>query len=70
MKCFNKLPFALLAGMTISGCASTPSHPDCDQITITAPLPPVVVDLDYKDIRGSQNQVIVQGGFQHALAIP
>jgi outer membrane protein OmpA-like peptidoglycan-associated protein len=58
-------------GMAISGCSSTQSRSDdCEQITITAFLPPVVVDLDYKDIRGSENQVIVQGGFQHALAIP
>ena len=71
MKNFNKLPFALLIGMVISGCSlMQSSHDDCDQITIIALLPPVVVDLDYKDIRGSQNQVIVQGGFQHALAIP
>ena len=71
MKNSNKLLIAMLAGITISGCSSTPSHPDdCEQITVTAYLPPVVADLDYKDIRGSQNQVIVLGGFQHALAVP
>ena len=70
MKNFNKLSFALIA-MVISGCSlMQSSHDDCDQITIVALLSPVVVDLDYKDIRGSRNQVIVQGGFQHALAIP
>jgi len=70
MKNFNKLSFALIA-MVISGCSLMQSrHDDCDQITIVALLSPVVVDLDYKDIRGSRNQVIVQGGFQHALAIP
>lgn len=70
MKSFNKLPVAILAGIVISGCPSTQSRPDCEQVTITAYLPPVVADLDYKDIRGSQNQVIVAGGFQHALSIP
>jgi outer membrane protein OmpA-like peptidoglycan-associated protein len=70
MKISNKLSIAILVGMVISGCSSTQSRPDdCEQITITAYLPPVVADLDYKDIRGSKNQVIVQGGFQHALAI-
>ena len=71
MKNFNKLLIALLVGSVISGCSSTPSRSDdCEQITITAYLPPVVADLDYQDLRGSQNQVIVQGGFQHVLAIP
>ena len=70
MKKFNKLSFLILVGIAMSGCSLMQSHDDCDQITIIALLPPVVVDLDYKDIRGSQNQVIVQGGFQHALAIP
>jgi len=71
MKNFNKLSFAILVGIAISGCSLMQSrHDDCDQITVIALLPPVVVDLNYKDINGSQNQVIVQGGFQHALAIP
>jgi outer membrane protein OmpA-like peptidoglycan-associated protein len=76
MKSFNKLPIAILAIMVVSGCSTTSTSPfktigdDCEQIMITAYLPPVVADLDYKDIQGSQNQVIVQGGFQHALSIP
>jgi outer membrane protein OmpA-like peptidoglycan-associated protein len=71
MKSLNRLCITLFIGIAIAGCSSTPSHPDdCEQITIIAFLPPVVVDLDYKDINGSRNQVIVQGGFQHALAIP
>lgn len=75
MKNFIKLPIALLAGITV-GCSTTASCPfdtfdeDCERVTITAYLPPVVSDLDYKDIQGSQNQVIVQGGYQHALSIP
>ena len=71
MKSLNRLCITLFMGIAIAGCSSTPSHPDdCERITIIAFLPPVVVDLDYKDINGSRNQVIVQGGFQHALAIP
>ena len=76
MKSFNKLPIAILAVMVVSGCSTTSTSPfktigdNCEQIMITAYLPPVVADLDYKDIQGSQNQVIVQGGFQHALSIP
>ena len=76
MKSFNKLPLAILAVIVVSGCSMTSISPfktmgdDCEQIMITAYLPPVVADLDYKDIQGSQNQVIVQGGFQHALSIP
>lgn len=71
MKNFNKLFVAMLIGSAMSGCSSTSSKPDdCEKITIIALLPPVVVELDYKDINGSRNQVIVQGGFQHALAIP
>lgn len=75
MKSFNKLPIAILAGIAISGCSSMPTCPfdtlgdDCERITIVAYLPPVVADLDYKNIRGSQNQVIVQGGFQYALSV-
>ena len=75
MKNFNKLPIALLIGIavgcsTTTGCPFNASGDDCEQITITAYLPPVVADLDYKNIQGSQNQVIVQGGFQHALSVP
>ncbi len=71
MKSLNRLCITLFMGIAIAGCSSTPSHPDdCERITIIAFLPPVVVDLDYKDINASRNQVIVQGGFQHALAIP
>lgn len=76
MKNFNKLQLALLAGIAV-GCSATSSCPfnaidggDCERITITAYLPPVVADLDYKNIQGSQNQVIVLGGFQHALSVP
>lgn len=76
MKNFNKLPIAILAVLVVSGCSMNSTSPfktigdDCEQIMITAYFPPVVADLDYKDIQGSQNQVIVQGGFQHALSIP
>jgi outer membrane protein OmpA-like peptidoglycan-associated protein len=76
MKNFNKLPIAILVGIALSGCSTTPVCPfdgsgeDCEKITITAYLPPVIADLDYKDIHGSQNQVIVQGGFQHVLSVP
>ncbi len=76
MKSFNKLPITILAIMVVSGCSMTSTSPfktmgdNCEQIIITAYLPPVVADLDYKDINGSQNQAIVQGGFQHALSIP
>ncbi|WP_027149479.1 OmpA family protein [Methylobacter tundripaludum] len=75
MKSFNKLPIAILAGIAISGCSSMPTCPfetsgdNCERITIVAYLPPVITDLDYKNIRGSQNQVIVQGGFQHAISV-
>lgn len=75
MKSFNKLPIAILAGMAISGCSSMSTCPfetsgdNCERITIVAYLPPVVADLDYKNIRSLQNQVIVQGGFQHALSV-
>lgn len=75
MKNFNKLPIALLVGIaagcsTTSSCLFNASGEDCERITITAYLPPIVADLDYKVIQGSQNQVIVQGGFQHALSVP
>jgi len=75
MKSSNKLPIAILAGIAISGCSSMPTCPfetsgdNCERITIVAYLPPVIADLDYKNIRGSQNQVIVQGGFQYALSV-
>jgi outer membrane protein OmpA-like peptidoglycan-associated protein len=74
MKNFIKLPIALLAGIavgcSISICPFKSADEDCERMTITAYLPPVVADLDYKDIQGSQNQVIIQGGYQHALSIP
>jgi outer membrane protein OmpA-like peptidoglycan-associated protein len=74
MKNFIKLPITLLAGIAV-GCSTSicpfkAADEDCERITITAYLPPVVADLDYKDIQGSQNQVIIQGGYQHALSIP
>lgn len=75
MKNLNKVPIALLAALAV-GCSTTGSCPfnrsgdDCDRIIVTAYLPPVVAELDYKNIRGSRNQVIVQGGFQHALSVP
>jgi outer membrane protein OmpA-like peptidoglycan-associated protein len=75
MKNLNKVPIALLASLAI-GCSTTGGCPfnrsgdDCDQITVTAYLPPVVAELNYKNIQGSRNQVIVQGGFQHALSVP
>jgi outer membrane protein OmpA-like peptidoglycan-associated protein len=75
MKNLNKVPIALLASLAI-GCSTTGGCPfnrsgdDCDRITVTAYLPPVVAELNYKNIQGSRNQVIVQGGFQHALSIP
>lgn len=73
MKIINKL-FSLISVFAIGGCASTSICPfdmsdDCERVTITAYLPPVVVDLDVKNIHGSRNQVIVLGGFQHALSI-
>ena len=58
MKNFNKLPIALLVGIA-AGCSTTSSCPfnasgeDCERITITAYLPPIVADLDYKVIQGS-----------------
>jgi len=76
MKFFNKLFIAILIVIVVSGCSTTSTSPfetigeDCERVKITAYLPPVVADLDYKDIQGSQNQVLVQGGFQHALSIP
>jgi outer membrane protein OmpA-like peptidoglycan-associated protein len=75
MKNLNKVPIALLASLAI-GCSTTGGCPfnrsgdDCDRIIVTAYLPPVVAELNYKNIQGSRNQVIVQGGFQHALSIP
>jgi outer membrane protein OmpA-like peptidoglycan-associated protein len=75
MKNFNKLPIVLLAGIavgcsTTSGCPFKTSGEDCERIAIIAYMPPVVADLDYKNIQGSKNQVIVQGGFQHTLSVP
>ena len=75
MKRFNKIPLALLTGVFLLGCTSTSVCPlnrsgeNCEQITVTAYLPPVVADLDYKNINGSRDQVIVQGGYQHALSV-
>ena len=75
MNRFNKIAIAILASMVVLGCTSAPVCPfnrsgeNCDQITVTAYLPPVVVDLDYKNIHGSRDQVIVQGGYQHALSV-
>jgi hypothetical protein len=70
MKSSNKLLLAILGSIVISGCSLTPGKTnDGNCVTVTAYLPPVVADLDYKDINGSRNQVIVQGGFQHALSI-
>jgi len=73
MKIPNKL-FLVLFVITAMGCVSTSSCPfdtddDCETVTITAYLPPVVVDLDYQQVRGSKNQVIVQGGFQHVISM-
>jgi outer membrane protein OmpA-like peptidoglycan-associated protein len=75
MKNLNKVSIALLAALAV-GCSTTGDCPfnrsgeDCDRIIVTAYLPPVVAELDYKNIPGSRNQVIVQGGFQHALSVP
>lgn len=72
----NKLLIWLLTVMAV-GCTSIIGCPfgfghDEDQeetITLTVYLPPVVSNLDYKDIYGFRNQVIVQGGFQHVLSV-
>ncbi|NOS74645.1 MAG: OmpA family protein [Methyloglobulus sp.] len=72
----NKLLIWLLTSMavgctSITGCPFGFSH-GVDQeetITLTVYLPPVVSNLDYKDISGFRNQVIVQGGFQHVLSV-
>jgi len=56
---------------SITGCPFGFGH-DVDQeetITLTVYLPPVVSNLDYKEIYGFRSQVIVQGGFQHVLSV-
>lgn len=80
MKNRNKL-FAVIF-LIMVGCAAPPSCPfnsskdmnavtseDCDKLTITAYIAPVVVDLDYMEVGGSKSQVIVPGGFQHVLSV-
>lgn len=75
MKKLTKLPVSLMLVIVLLGCSSSPTCPfdseedTCEQIRITAYLPPVVADLDYKNIRGSQNQVIVPSGYEHALSV-
>lgn len=75
MKNFSKFSISLITGLVLGGCSAPPSCPfgmageNCGRITITAYLPPVLADLSYRDIQGSKDQVIVQGGFQHALSM-
>jgi outer membrane protein OmpA-like peptidoglycan-associated protein len=72
----KRLSKSILLSIFLTGCSSTPTCPfdsdgdTCEEITITVYLAPVIADLDYKNIRGIQNQVIIQGGFEHALSVP
>jgi outer membrane protein OmpA-like peptidoglycan-associated protein len=78
MQSFTKLTACLLASWLLAGCSTTKTgclfgfgkeEDKNEAITVTVYLRPVVANLDYKDIYGSRNQVIVQGGFQHVLSV-
>jgi outer membrane protein OmpA-like peptidoglycan-associated protein len=58
----------------ISGCSAVKDwcpfdHDESESISIVIYPEPAVVDLDYRDIPGSQNTVIVKGAYQHALSV-
>jgi len=74
---FNKCSVLILLGLVVSGCSSTTSifcpfqknNGAVNAVSVTAYLPPVVATLDYNIINDSKDQVIVRGGFQHALSL-
>ncbi len=74
---FNKFFVLILLGLVVSGCSSTTSifcpfqknNGAVNAVSVTAYLPPVVATLDYNIINDSKDQVIVRGGFQHALSL-
>ena len=72
---FNNCSIALLACLVFWGCSTAPSYPfdqpskNCEKITVTAYLPPVVADLNFQNIHGTNDQVMVQGGYQHTLSV-
>ena len=63
--------------LILSGCATTDTCPfeslfgddNCEKIIVTAYLPPVVSNLDYKSIQGAKDQVVIPNEFQHALTV-
>lgn len=67
----------ILLGLVVSGCSATTSifcpfqknNGAVNAVSVTAYLPPVVATLDYNIINDSKDQVIVRGGFQHALSL-
>ncbi|MDO9103436.1 MAG: OmpA family protein [Methylovulum sp.] len=74
---FNKCSVLILLGLIVSGCSATTAifcsfqknNGAVNAVSVTAYLPPVVATLDYNIINDSKEQVIVRGGFQHALSI-
>lgn len=64
-----------MACLVFWGCSTAPNCPfdrycdKCEKITVTAYLPPIVAKLNYQDIRGTNDQVMVQGGYQHTLSV-
>lgn len=77
MKKSNKLLHLMIITLVLSGCTTTDTCPfeflfgddNCEKITVTAYLPPVVSNLDYKSIQGIKDQVIIPNEFQHALTV-
>ncbi len=77
MKKSNKLPHLMAITLILTGCATTDTCPfeslfgddNCEKIIVKAYLPPVVSDLDYKSIQGTNDQVIIPSEFQHALTV-
>ena len=72
---FNNCSIALLGCMILWGCSTAPSCPfdqpseNCEKITVTAYLPPVVAELNFQNIHGTNDQVMVHGGYQHTLSL-
>jgi outer membrane protein OmpA-like peptidoglycan-associated protein len=72
---FNNCSIALLACLVFWGCSTAPGCPfdrfcdKCEKITVTAYLPPVVTELNFQDIHGTNDQVMVKGGYQHTLSV-
>ena len=76
---FVKLTVFLVVSFVAVGCSAwvdqakgwfSGDGEDCEYVTVTVYLPPVVANLDYQAITGMRSQAIVLGGYQHVLSVP